>query len=90
MPEINPEILTWARETAGLTREDAATKLGFRDARKRTAVERLDVYESGQADPSRSVLLKMAKQYRRPLLTFYLPKPPRKGDRGADCSHGIL
>ena len=81
---MNPEILTWARETAGLTREDAATKLGFRDVRKWTAVERLDVYESGQDEPSRSVLLNMAKQYRRPLVTFYLPKPPRKGDRGAD------
>ena len=81
---MNPEILTWARETAGLTREDAATKLGFKDVRKWTAVERLDVYESGQDEPSRSVLLNMAKQYRRPLLTFYLPKPPRKGDRGAD------
>ena len=84
MTEVNPEILTWARETAGLTREDAATKLGFKDARKWTAAERLDVYESGQDEPSRSVLLNMAKQYRRPLLTFYLPKPPRKGDRGSD------
>ena len=84
MPEVNPQILTWARETAGLTREDAATKLGFRDVRKWTAVERLDGYESGQADPSRSVLLNMARQYRRPLLTFYLPKPPKKGDRGTD------
>ena len=84
MPEVNPEILTWARETAGLTREDAATKLGFRDVRKWTAVERLDVYESGQDEPSRSVLLNMSKQYHRPLLTFYLQKPPKKGDQGAD------
>ena len=84
MPEVNPEILTWARETAGLTREEAARKIGFKDARKRTAVERLDAYESGQDDPSRSVLAKMSKQYHRPLLTFYLSKPPRKGDRGTD------
>ena len=28
--------------------------------------------------------MKMAKQYRRPLLTFYLPDPPRRGDRGQD------
>ena len=26
----------------------------------------------------------MAKQYRRPLLTFYLGSPPRRGDRGQD------
>lgn len=34
--------------------------------------------------PSRPVLLKMAKQYRRSLLTFYLASPPKKGDRGED------
>ena len=84
MPEVNPEILTWARETAGLTQEEAARKLGFKDARKWTATERLNAYESGEDDPSRSVLVNMAKQYHRPLLTFYLSKPPRKGERGAD------
>ena len=30
------------------------------------------------------MLSKMAKAYRRSLLTFYLPAPPRKGDRGED------
>ena len=30
------------------------------------------------------MLVKMAKQYRRPLLTFYLSGPPRTGSRGAD------
>ena len=84
MPEVNPEILTWARETAGLTQEEAARKLGFKDALKWTATERLNAYESGKDDPSRSVLVNMAKQYHRPLLTFYLSKPPRKGERGAD------
>ena len=84
MPEVNPEILTWARETAGLTREEAARKLGFKDARKWTAVERLGSYEEGWDDPSRSVLVRMSKQYHRPLITFYLSKLPRKGDRGAD------
>ena len=84
MPKVNPEILTWARETAGLTREDAVRGLGFKDAQKRTAVERLSAYESGQGDPSRSVLVKMSKQYHRPLLTFYLSKPPIKGNRGTD------
>ena len=84
MPQVNPEILTWARETAGLTQEEAARKLGFKDAQKRTAVERLSAYESGQDDPSRSVLAKMSKQYRRPLLAFYLTEPPRRGERGTD------
>jgi Zn-dependent peptidase ImmA (M78 family)/transcriptional regulator with XRE-family HTH domain len=84
MPKVNPEILTWARETAGLTPEEAARKLGFRDAQKWTAAGRLTAYESGHYHPSRSVLVRMSKQYHRPLLTFYLSNPPRKGDHGAD------
>ena len=40
--------------------------------------------ETGAIEPTRPMLVKMAKQYRRPLLTFYLSKPPRKGERGAD------
>jgi hypothetical protein len=30
------------------------------------------------------MLSRMAKAYRRPLLVFYLPQPPRKGGRGED------
>ncbi len=84
MPKVNPEILTWARETAGLTPEEAARKLGFKDVCKWTAVERLSAYEDGWDDPSRSVLVKMSKQYHRPLLTFYLSQQPKEGERGID------
>ncbi len=84
MPQVNPEILIWARETAGLAREDAAKKLDIRAAYGVDAVERLAALEVGTDEPTRPLLVKMAKQYRRPLLTFYLSKPPRKGDRGAD------
>ena len=84
MPAVNPEILIWARETAGLTPEEAVKKLAIRDTKKANALERLAGYESGEEAPSRPLLLRIAKQYRRPLLTFYLPEPPPKGDRGAD------
>lgn len=84
MPSVKPEILVWARETAGLTPEEAVKKLSIRDTKKATAIERLAGYESGAEDPSRPMLLKMSRHYRRPLLTFYLPKPPIKSDRGAD------
>jgi len=84
MPRVNPDIMVWARETAGLTQEEAATKLGFRDGSRASAVEKLARIESGQKEPSRPQLIKMAGQYRRPLLTFYLTKPPQKGDRGVD------
>ncbi|HXM40819.1 MAG TPA: hypothetical protein VN924_06175 [Bryobacteraceae bacterium] len=81
---VNPEILTWARSTAGLTADDAARALGFSDTRDRSAAERLMALEAGEEYPSRSVLLRMSKAYRRALLVFYLPEPPRTGDRGQD------
>lgn len=84
MPRVNPQILAWARETAGLPMDDAARKIGFRDTRARTALDRLQALETGMEVPSRAVLLKMAKQYRRPLLAFYLAEPPARGDRGQD------
>lgn len=81
---VNPEILVWARETAGLSHEDAVKKLGIRDAYGVAAVNRLRALEDGKDEPTQAMLVKMAKQYRRPLLTFYLSAPPPKGDRGAD------
>ncbi|VVD87018.1 hypothetical protein PCO31111_01428 [Pandoraea communis] len=41
-------------------------------------------YESGAKMPSRPLLVKMAKHYRRPLVTFYLEYPPKRGERGED------
>ncbi len=83
MGAIRPEILTWARETAGLSLEDAARAVGLKTARGVSGPERLaKIEESG--DPPRSVLLKMTKAYHRPLLVFYLNQPPRTGDRGQD------
>lgn len=84
MPKVNPEILRWARETMSLTPEQATTKLGLRDAKGVTAADRLAALEAGEIEPTRPILVKMAKQYRRPLLTFYLPDPPRRGDQGQD------
>ena len=84
MPQVNPAIMVWARETAGLSQEEAAKKLGLRDSPRSSAVEKLAFIERGQKEPSRPQLLKMAGQYRRPLLTFYLSKPPQKSNRGVD------
>ena len=84
MPKVNPEILVWARETAGLAPEAAAQKLGLRDSRRASAVDKLAALELGAAEPTRPQLVKMAQQYRRPLLAFYLPEPPAKGERGTD------
>ena len=84
MPTVNPEILAWARETAGLTLQDAVAKVGIRDARGVAAVDRLAALERGEDAPTRPVLVRMAQHYRRPLLAFYLSAPPPRADRGAD------
>ena len=84
MPKVNPLILQWARESAGLTLEDAAEKVGLKLARGTSGAERLAMLEAGRGEPSRPLLLKMANQYRRPLLTFYLAAPPAKAARGED------
>ena len=84
MPTVNPKILTWARETAGFSLEEAAKAIGLSDAHGQSGAERLAVLEYGDVKPSRSLLLKMAQKYRRSLLVFYLKSPPQKGDRGQD------
>ena len=84
MPAVNPKILLWARETAGLTRQDAVAKIRIKDARGEAAIDRLAALERGEEEPTRSVLVRMAQHYRRPLLAFYLDEPPPRGDRGAD------
>lgn len=73
MPRINPAILTWARETAGLDVESAARGIGLSGV---NAAQRLVEMEAGDREPTRPQLLKMSEKYRRPLLTFYLTEPP--------------
>ena len=84
MPKVNPDILRWARETAGLTLDEASRKLGISVTRSMSPIERLSSLEEGITEPTRPMLLKMAKHYRRPLIVFYMEKPPQKGNRGQD------
>jgi Zn-dependent peptidase ImmA (M78 family)/DNA-binding XRE family transcriptional regulator len=74
---FNPKVFEWARVSAGLEPEVAARSIGIVPAS-------LIAIERGEKEPSRTTLSNMAKVYRRSLLTFYLPVPPRKGDRGED------
>lgn len=84
MARVNPEILVWARETAGINVDEAVERLGIKAARGVEASSRLKSLETGDVEPTRPMLMRMAKLYRRPLLTFYLAAPPAKGDRGQD------
>lgn len=84
MASINPSILIWARETAGFDLEIAAEKIGLKTARGRSAKERLASIEAGEDSPSSPLLLRMARQYHRPLLTFYMANVPQPAEIGQD------
>ena len=87
---INPAILEWARETAGLELEEAAARLDFiRPTDAESAAQRLQAFERGERKPTRNQLLKFASVYRRPLVTFYMSRPPLKGYRGEDFRQAV-
>jgi Zn-dependent peptidase ImmA (M78 family) len=63
---------------------EAARKISLSAARGVEAPARLAALERGDEMPSRALLARMSKQYRRPLVVFYLAEPPVTGDRGTD------
>ena len=67
---ITPAVLKWARESAGLTVEEAAARL------KRSADE-LAQWETGESQPTIPQARKAANVYKRPLAALYLPEPPK-------------
>ena len=83
---MNPQVLRWS------TQNELAISLEevFRSSSASTMAywqrfERLAAMETGEDEPSRSILAKMARSL-SPLLVcvFYLSEPPKKGDRGHD------
>src|SRR6056297_724429 len=81
---INPEVLVWARESGGLSMNDAAQAVGLTSSAKSSAVEKLAALERGDRDPTQRQLLAMAKAYRRPLAILYLHEPPTESVPGED------
>ncbi len=87
---INHNILEWARIEANLSPQRAADKARIKDIKARgekealSPIERLQRWEKGIDTPSFSQLEKLAKAYRRPVLTFFLPQPPIKQTRLKD------
>lgn len=72
---VNPDVLKWARETAGLSIEDVVQKL----KRKRITAETVLSWENGDGSPSYSQLERIAYEiYKRPLALFFFPEPPQE------------
>ena len=81
---VNPAVLVWARESAGLDLREAAHQIGFTSSENASSEAKLLELERGRRLPSRVQLSNIARTYRRPLLAFYMTSPPTKGDRGND------
>ena len=62
---INPAILFWARQRAGLTREQAAKKFA-----------RIAEWESGELAPTYPQLEQLADALKVPIAVFFFPDPP--------------
>jgi len=67
---INPQILVWARESAGFYIEEAAKKIPVEPDKLRSC-------EIGNDRLTISQLRKLCNVYKRPLAFFYLPQPPQ-------------
>ncbi len=68
--DITPKILKWARESARITEEIAASKVNV-------TVEKLKEWEEGISQPTIHQAETLAKAYRRPFALFFLPDIPR-------------
>lgn len=84
MPKVNPAVLAWARETSGLSPEEAVKKLNLKAARGVEALDRLEALETGKDVPTQKMLIQMAKHYRRPLVALYLHDIPPEGPKNHD------
>lgn len=82
--DINPMILKWARETAGLSVDEAAPRVGFANSSKSSASDKLDAVEQGKTAPTRRQLERMSTVYHRPMTTFYRRQIPAPEDHGVD------
>jgi transcriptional regulator with XRE-family HTH domain len=67
---VAPALLRWARESFGISLEEAAKKQGIKP-------ERLAGWEAGEDAPTVAQLRKAAATYRRPLAVFFLSEPPK-------------
>jgi Zn-dependent peptidase ImmA (M78 family)/DNA-binding XRE family transcriptional regulator len=67
---ITPKILKWARESAKMSEQIAATKVAV-------STEKLLEWEAGTTQPTIRQAQILAKAYKRPFALFFLPEVPR-------------
>jgi Zn-dependent peptidase ImmA (M78 family) len=77
--DVDPSLVRWAREAAGLTQQAAAKKVGVRPAK---FVQWETLGAAGRPTPRQ--LEKLADAVKRPVATFFLPAPPIEPPLPAD------
>jgi len=63
-------MLAWSRKTAGLSIKDV-------EQAEKIPADVIAGWERASGTPSFAVLKRLAKRYKRPVMVFYLPEPPR-------------
>lgn len=65
MLPVTPAVITWARERAGYTRQDAAKYF-----------KKIEAWEQAQGAPTYPQLEQMAEKFKCPVAVFFFPEPP--------------
>jgi Zn-dependent peptidase ImmA (M78 family)/transcriptional regulator with XRE-family HTH domain len=62
---VTPSVITWARERAGFSVEEASEKFA-----------KIAAWEAGEAFPTYSQLENLADKFKLPIAVFFFPEPP--------------
>ncbi len=68
---VNPAVMKWARESAGLDPDTVKKRLNV-------SIGTIHEWEQGTKKPTLTTLETLASYYKRPLAVFFLPEPPHE------------
>ncbi|MCJ7544350.1 MAG: XRE family transcriptional regulator [Phycisphaerae bacterium] len=69
--KVNPAVLRWARESAGVTLAEVGKRLHI-------SIDTVAAWERGERQPTVAALEELARAFKRPLAAFFLPRPPEE------------
>lgn len=76
MTHINSDIIKWAREQSGFEVDEVESKGNFKNIR---------LWECGEDYPTYTQLKDLAELYRKPVVVFFFPEPPKMKNIAATC-----
>lgn len=72
--QVNPKVLSWAREGIGFDIDLAAEKA-------KIAKEKIIAFEQGEEVPTKAQLVKLGHAYKRPWVLFLMPEVPKYANK---------